>query len=149
MPLTVVRRKQTGAITISGTIRLMGGLTMRVQRRAASNDPTLAAEEASVLEAEILRYDWYGQHPAQQKEDSPMSGPSFVDNLEVFEHLLEQITALRADVVALRADVLGGRNRLEKRLNGLDDRLVGYHCELDTHFRVTVPRGRVSQGNEE
>lgn len=147
MPLTVVRRKQTGAITISGTIRLMGGLTMRVQRRAASNDPALAAEEASVLEAEILRYDWYDQHPAQQKEDSPMSGPSFVDNLEVFEHLLEQITALRADVVALRADVLGGRNRLEKRLNGLDDRLVGYHCELDTHFRVTVPR--VSQGNEE
>jgi hypothetical protein len=50
MPLTVVRRKSTGALTISGIVA-----GRRVQRRAQSDDPKLAREEAAALEAEILR----------------------------------------------------------------------------------------------
>ena len=50
MPLTVVRRKSTGALTITGTVA-----GTRVRRRAESNDPKLAAEEAAALEADLLR----------------------------------------------------------------------------------------------
>src|SRR6516165_7726643 len=56
MPLTVVRRKSTGALTITGTVA-----GRRVQRRAQSNDPKLAAEEAAALEAELLRTAWHGE----------------------------------------------------------------------------------------
>jgi integrase len=61
MPLRVVRRKSTGALTISGTIRLTSGARLRVQQRARSNDPRLAEEETRILEAEILRTDWHGE----------------------------------------------------------------------------------------
>ena len=60
MPLTIVRRKATGALTISGTIRLTSGARIRIQQRARSDNPQLAAEEARILEAEILRTDWHG-----------------------------------------------------------------------------------------
>jgi hypothetical protein len=56
MPLKVVRRKSTGALTISGTVA-----GQRVQRRAQSDSQKLAEEEATVLEAEILRTKWYGE----------------------------------------------------------------------------------------
>ena len=56
MPLKVVRRGSTGALTISGTVA-----GQRVQRRAQSNSPKLAEEEAAALEAEILRTDWHGE----------------------------------------------------------------------------------------
>jgi integrase len=56
MPLTLVRRKSTGALTISGIVA-----GRRVQRRAQSDDPKLAREEAAALEAEILRAAWHGE----------------------------------------------------------------------------------------
>src|SRR5215469_9639059 len=56
MPLTVIRRKSTGALTITGTVA-----GTRVRRRAASDEPKLAAEEAAALEAEILRTAWHGE----------------------------------------------------------------------------------------
>jgi integrase len=56
VPLKVVRRKSTGALTISGSVA-----GQRIQRRAASNNPTLAEEEAATLEADILRSAWHGQ----------------------------------------------------------------------------------------
>ena len=56
MPLTVVRRKSTGALTITGTVA-----GTRVRRRAESNDPKLAAEEAAALEADLLRTAWHGE----------------------------------------------------------------------------------------
>ena len=56
MPLTVTRRKSTGAITISGTVA-----GQRVRRRAQSDDPKLATEEAAALEADILRTAWHGE----------------------------------------------------------------------------------------
>jgi len=56
MPLTVIRRKSTGALTISGTVA-----GTRVRRRAQSDDLKLAIEEAAALEAEILRTAWHGQ----------------------------------------------------------------------------------------
>ena len=61
MPIDVVVRKQTGKLTLSGTVPLKNGTTVRVQRRAKSNDITLAREEAALLEAEILRTDWHGE----------------------------------------------------------------------------------------
>jgi len=61
MALRVVVRKNRDALTIDGTITLSSGETVRVQRRAQSNDPRLAAEEAKNLEIQILRDDWYGK----------------------------------------------------------------------------------------
>ena len=56
MTLTVVRRKSTGALTITGTVA-----GTRVRRRAQSNDPKLAAEEAATIEADLLRTRWHGE----------------------------------------------------------------------------------------
>jgi integrase len=55
MPLTVTLRKSTGSLTITGTVA-----GQRIRRRAASDRPELAAEEAAALEAEILRIQWHG-----------------------------------------------------------------------------------------
>jgi hypothetical protein len=56
MPLTVGRRKSTRALTIVGTVA-----GTRIRRRAQSDDPKLAAEEAAALEADILRTAWHGE----------------------------------------------------------------------------------------
>jgi len=56
MPLSVVRRKSSGSLTITGTVA-----GQRIRRRAESNDPKLAQEEAAALEAEILRTAWHGE----------------------------------------------------------------------------------------
>jgi integrase len=55
MPLKVVKRKSTGAWTISGTVA-----GQRVQLRASSNNRRLAEEEAAALEAELLRAQFHG-----------------------------------------------------------------------------------------
>jgi integrase len=56
MPLKVTRRSSTGALTITGTVA-----GTRVRRRAQSNDPKLAAEEATTIEADLLRTAWHGE----------------------------------------------------------------------------------------
>src|SRR5215469_14402363 len=56
MPLRVVRRKDTGAVTIDGRVN-----GKRYQRRAQSQTIALAREEAAAWEAEILRTAWYGE----------------------------------------------------------------------------------------
>src|SRR5215510_10979021 len=57
MPLAVTRRhSRGGALTISGTIA-----GRRIRRRAQSNNPKLAGEEAAALEAELLRTAWHGE----------------------------------------------------------------------------------------
>ena len=56
MPLRVIRRRSTGALTISGTIA-----GQRIRQRAQSNDLALAREEAVAVEAEILRTEWHGE----------------------------------------------------------------------------------------
>jgi integrase len=56
MPLRVTRRHSTGALTISGTVA-----GRRIRRRAQSNEPKLAAEEAATLEARLLRTEWHGE----------------------------------------------------------------------------------------
>src|SRR5215472_8277666 len=56
MPLKVTRRKSSGALTITGFVA-----GTRVRRRAQSDDPKLAAEEAAALETDILRTIWHGE----------------------------------------------------------------------------------------
>jgi len=57
-----VRRKDRGgALTIVGTVTTHDGRSIRIQRRAASNDPKLVAEEALVIEGQILREAWHGE----------------------------------------------------------------------------------------
>jgi len=56
MPLRVVIRKDTGALTIDGRVN-----GKRYQRRAQSQTIALAREEAAAWEAEILRTAWYGE----------------------------------------------------------------------------------------
>lgn len=61
MPLKIVRRTDTGSLTISGTVKLPDGSRVRVRARAGSNDRDLAEEEARALEARILRDAYHGQ----------------------------------------------------------------------------------------
>jgi hypothetical protein len=61
VPLRIVRRKSSGSLTISGTLKLGSGRTVRIERRAATNNLRLAEEEARVLEASMLRTDWHGE----------------------------------------------------------------------------------------
>ena len=67
MPLTVGRRKSTGTLTISrrkstGALTITGHVAgQRIRRRAQSNDIKLAHEEATALEAELLRTQWHGE----------------------------------------------------------------------------------------
>lgn len=54
--LRVTRRKDTGTLTIAGTVA-----GQRVRRRTQSNDRRLAEEEAAAIEAAILRTAWHGE----------------------------------------------------------------------------------------
>ena len=53
--LRIERRPDTGAITIIGTVA-----GQRVRKRASSDNPKLAQEEAAALETELLRTQWHG-----------------------------------------------------------------------------------------
>ena len=72
MPLRVVRRKDTGNLTISGTIRLPDGTSLRIQRRAASDKLALAQEEANAIEAETLRAGWHGERRGVKSFDEAL-----------------------------------------------------------------------------
>lgn len=61
MPLTIRRRKDTGALTITGTVTFPDGSKLRVRARAQSDDPRLAQEEAATLEGRLLRNAWHGE----------------------------------------------------------------------------------------
>src|SRR6516165_682935 len=61
MALKVVRRKSTGAWTISGSVA-----GIRIQKRASTNNRRLAQEEAAALEARILREQWHGPKPGSR-----------------------------------------------------------------------------------
>jgi integrase len=67
MPLKVVRRKSTGALTITGTVA-----GHRIQRRAASDRLALAEEEAAVLEAGLLRGEWHGERRGSRSFDEAL-----------------------------------------------------------------------------
>lgn len=56
MSLRVSRRKESGSLTIIGTVA-----GQRIRRRAASDNISLAREEAAALEAQILRSEWHGE----------------------------------------------------------------------------------------
>src|SRR5712691_6324903 len=68
MPLTVTRRRSPRGSANGGSANDQGALTIagyvggrRIRRRAQSNDPKLAREEAAALEAELLRSAWHGE----------------------------------------------------------------------------------------
>lgn len=65
MPLDVGPRKGRAGLWISGTVRPAGAVKgIRVRRRAGSDDPRLAREEATALEAQILRDHHLGRRRA-------------------------------------------------------------------------------------
>ena len=62
MSLVVSRRKDTGTLWITGTVRPAGAAQgVRIRRRAGTDSLTLAREEATALEASILRGAWHGE----------------------------------------------------------------------------------------
>lgn len=61
MPLKIIRRRDTGALTIAGTVKLPDGSRRRIRARAQSNSIDLAREEAAALEAQLLRTAWHGE----------------------------------------------------------------------------------------
>lgn len=63
MPLKVIRRPDTGALTISGTVHLPDGSKLRVRQRAQSDRKHVAEEEAAALEARLLREAFHGKKP--------------------------------------------------------------------------------------
>jgi len=66
MPLKVVKRKSTGSWTISGTV-----LGRRIRLRASSNNKRFAEEEATALEARMLREAWHGSKAGQRPSARP------------------------------------------------------------------------------
>lgn len=58
MPLSVVRKRGKPGLWITGTVQ-----GVRVRRRAQSDNPKLAREEATLLETDILRSAWHGKRP--------------------------------------------------------------------------------------
>lgn len=70
MPLAVRARPGHAGLWITGTVTPAGAETgVRVRRRAGSDDPRLAREEATALEAEILR----SYHLGERRPDVPFS----------------------------------------------------------------------------
>lgn len=67
MPLTVAPRPGHPGLWISGTVTPAGAKTgIRVRRRAGSDDPRAAREEALLLEREIIRDAHLGQRPSSR-----------------------------------------------------------------------------------
>lgn len=65
MPLTVSRRKDTGTLWITGTVRPSGAkVGRRVRQRAGSDSQETAREEAAAIEAQILRDFHLGERPS-------------------------------------------------------------------------------------
>jgi len=103
MPLRVVRRHSTGALTIDGRIRLKDGRSIRIQRRARSDDPALAEEERAALEAEIFRTDWHGESRGVQTFDEAIA--SYLKAKVRSENTKGRVRRLR--------DAIGGGARLK------------------------------------
>lgn len=101
MPLTVSRRAQTGTLWITGTVRPAGAPRgVRVRRRAGTDDPCLAAEEAAALEAAILRAAWHGDRPAARSwADAVLSYLQFETRSAGTQALLHRITQTLGDVM--------------------------------------------------
>jgi integrase len=97
MPLTIVKRKSTGALTISGTVA-----GQRVQRRAQSDSLALAREEAAALEAEMLRTEWHGERRGSRSFDEAL-----VSYLEAEPRSERTKATLRRIRAALGAVTLG------------------------------------------
>ena len=70
MPLAITRRKDTGALTITGRVHYPDGTARRVRQTAQSTDPKVAAEEAAALETRLIREAIHGK---------PRGGQSFAD----------------------------------------------------------------------
>lgn len=67
MPLKVVTRRDTGTLWIVGTVTAAGTKEgLRIRRRAGSDDPALAAEEAAAIEREIIRNHHLGHRPVER-----------------------------------------------------------------------------------
>ncbi len=73
MPLRSIRRKDRASVlTIEGSIKLKDGSSVRIRRRAASDNLALAEEERIALEAEILRTDWHGERRGSRSFDEAL-----------------------------------------------------------------------------
>jgi len=95
MPLTVTRRASTGALTITGTVA-----GQRIRRRAQSDSPKLAEEEAAALEAEILRSAWHGERRGSRTFAE--AALSYLEAAPRSEHTRDYV---RRILVALGSDV--------------------------------------------
>jgi integrase len=89
MPLKVVRRKSTGALTITGTVA-----GQRIQRRAQSDRLALAEEEAAALEIEILRSEWHGERRGARTLDVALV--SYLEAQPRHENTKARLRRLRA-----------------------------------------------------
>lgn len=63
MPLRITARPGRAGLYINGTVTPAGGKPIEVRRRAGSDDPRLAAEEAAAITARILRDAHHGERP--------------------------------------------------------------------------------------
>lgn len=88
MPLTVTRRKSTGALTISGSVA-----GQRVRRRAQSDSLALAREEAAAIEAEILRTEWHGERRGARTFDEALV--SYLEAAPRSEHTKDYLRRIR------------------------------------------------------
>jgi integrase len=143
MPLKVVRRKDTGALTISGTVA-----GQRVQRRAQSNDPRLAAEEAATLEAEMLRTLWHGERPGARSFASAVisyinAAPRRAAEKARLHRLLlalgdVPLNAIDQDTLARLRDRMLGQDRVIGKKDGSIRVIHGMPPTPETILRVVI-----------
>lgn len=134
MPLTVVRRKQTGALTISGSIRLKDGSKIRVQRRSASNNYALAQEEAAALEADVLRNSW----------GTEIATPEFVAG---------QLVTLRDELISTDNLIREVRSEMRENMQIIKDWMARYErvvgeqtAKVSKSTAASVPPSRSQAG---
>jgi integrase len=92
--LRVRPRRPTG-FTITGTV-----VGQRIRRRAQSNSVQLAREEATTLEAEILRTEWHGQRRGARSFAAAVQ--SYLEAAPRSEHTLSYVRRILAQLGDVR-----------------------------------------------
>jgi hypothetical protein len=102
MPLRVIRRPDTGSLTICGRVRPAGEKTgIRIRQRAGSDDEAAAREEAAAIERKILHrhHNNGGALPAPPTVSvpKPEKASAKLDPQSILAMLQEGLGALSSD----------------------------------------------------
>jgi integrase len=137
MPLTVIRRNdRADVLTIVGTVA-----GQRIRRRAQSNDPKLAAEEAAALETEILRTEWHGERRGTRSfAEAALSYLEAVPRSEHTRDYVRRILVALGDVRLGQVDQ-DAASRLRRTLLKPEAKPATYLRQIVTPLRAILRHG--------